>query len=79
VFVTGGAQESEIRKLVSQQDIGDRTPSEFLRYLRRLAKTEVPDSFLRTLWESRLPSYIQAEKLIFLNCINKKFRFVLVS
>jgi hypothetical protein len=55
-----GSRESEIRKLVSQQAIGDRTPSEFLRYLRSLAKTEVPDSFLRALWESCLPSYIQA-------------------
>jgi hypothetical protein len=55
-----GSRESEIRKLVSQQAVGDLTPSEFLRYLRSLAKTEVPDSFLCTMWESRLPSYIQA-------------------
>ena len=54
------SRESEIRQLVSQQQIGDRTPMQFLRHLRTLAKSDVPDGFLRTLWESHLPDYVRS-------------------
>jgi hypothetical protein len=41
------------------EEMGDRKPSQFLRHLNSLAP-EVPDSFLRSIWSSRLPPYIQA-------------------
>lgn len=52
--------ESRIHQLLHQEEIGDRTPSSFLRHLRKLGGQEVQDSLLRTIWASRLPQQIQA-------------------
>ena len=40
--------------------MGDRTPSQFLRHLRRLARNVFSDDTLRSLWFSRLPGSRQA-------------------
>ncbi|CAH2085376.1 unnamed protein product [Euphydryas editha] len=48
-----------MRKLLEKEEIGDRKPSVFLRYLQRLAGTNAPEKFLRTLWTSRLPQQTQ--------------------
>ncbi|XP_076660566.1 uncharacterized protein LOC143363921 [Halictus rubicundus] len=48
-------QGKRIRQLLEQEEIGDRTPSQFLRHMRNLAGTTVSDEFLRTLW-SGFPS-----------------------
>ena len=53
-------QENKVRRLLEHEEIGDRKPSQFLRHLRSLAGTVVPDDVLRPLWLSRLPSEIQA-------------------
>lgn len=50
------SQGKRIRQLLEQEEIGDRSPSQFLRHMRRLAGTTVTDEFLRTLWASRLPN-----------------------
>jgi hypothetical protein len=42
--------------------MGDRTPSQFLRHLRRLGP-DVSDSLIRSIWTSRLPSYLQTPLL----------------
>jgi hypothetical protein len=39
--------------------MGEHTPSQFLRHLRRLAP-DVPASLLRSIWTSRLPANVQA-------------------
>lgn len=54
------SQEDRIRQF-TQAEIGDRRPSQFLRYLRNLVNSEIiPDSLLRTLWSGRLPSHVQS-------------------
>lgn len=54
------SQELRTKRLLEHEEIGDRTPSQFLRHLRNLAGTSIPDNFLRTLWTNRLPSSMQA-------------------
>ncbi|KAJ8914237.1 hypothetical protein NQ315_003602 [Exocentrus adspersus] len=45
-----------VRKLLESEELGDRTPSQFLRQLRNLAGNNVPDDFIKTLWMNRLPA-----------------------
>lgn len=54
------SQENKLRRLLEHEDIGDRKPSQFLRHLRTLAGTVVPDDVLRPLWLGRLPASSQA-------------------
>lgn len=54
------SQEQRIKQLLEHEEIGSRTPSQFLRHLRNLAGNAIPDSFLKTLWLSRLPPPMQA-------------------
>jgi hypothetical protein len=49
------SQEARFRTLLAREEIGDRTPSQFLRYMRGLAGPGFPDDLLRSLWSSRLP------------------------
>jgi hypothetical protein len=53
------SREQRVRQLLMHEEMGDRKPSQFLRHLKSLAPV-VPDSFLRSIWSSRLPPYIQA-------------------
>ncbi|XP_011707926.1 PREDICTED: uncharacterized protein LOC105462772 [Wasmannia auropunctata] len=53
------SQEHKTRRLLEHEEIGDRKPSQFLRHLRTLAGSVVGDQVLRTIWLSRLPTYIQ--------------------
>ena len=48
-----------MRRLLEREEIGDRTPSQFLRHLRELAVSAVPDHFLKTIWTARLPKVMQ--------------------
>ena len=52
-------QEQKTRRLLEHEEIGDRKPSQFLRHLRSLAGTVVPDKVIRTLWLGRLPQTMQ--------------------
>ncbi|XP_063826514.1 uncharacterized protein LOC135075999 [Ostrinia nubilalis] len=51
--------EKRYKQLLTHEELGDRTPSQFLRHLRSLAGPTVPMDFLITLWSSRLPLNIQ--------------------
>ncbi|XP_060810049.1 uncharacterized protein LOC132904147 [Amyelois transitella] len=53
------SREKQVQQLLHHKELGDRKPSQFLRRLRGLAGSEVPDDLLRTLWASRLPSSVQ--------------------
>jgi hypothetical protein len=53
------SKESRLKRLLQGDEIGDRTPSQFLRHLRELGGTSITDDLLRTLWLGRLPSRIQ--------------------
>jgi hypothetical protein len=48
--------EQRLRQLLSVEEIGDTTPSNFLRRLRSLAGESITDTALRTIWMDRLPS-----------------------
>lgn len=47
-------------QLLNNEELGDRKPSQFLRHLRSLVGNDVADDFLRSMWISRLPGYVQA-------------------
>ena len=53
------SQETQTRKLLEEQTLGDRKPSQFLRYMQDLAGGGVDEAFLRTLWMGRLPTTVQ--------------------
>lgn len=62
--------EKRLEKIISNEDIGDRKPSDFYRSLKQLAGTSgtIGDQLIRKLWLRRLPQSInlalipQAEK-----------------
>lgn len=55
------SQEKRVRKLLSDEELGDRKPSQFLRHLRSLAGTVLSDdNIIRQLWMCRLPQQAQA-------------------
>lgn len=55
------SEEQRVRNLLGKEELGDRTPSQFLRHLKSLAGSiELPDSILRSLWLQRLPPHAQA-------------------
>ncbi|XP_018322802.1 uncharacterized protein LOC108735362 [Agrilus planipennis] len=56
----GISQETRMKQLFESGDLGDRKPTQFLRHLRGLAGTTMPDNLLRTIWSSRLPLNVQA-------------------
>jgi hypothetical protein len=51
--------DRRVRRLLDVEEMGDRTPSAFLRHLRTLGGT-VPEDILRTLWMARLPQTAQS-------------------
>ncbi|XP_063369349.1 uncharacterized protein LOC134657716 [Cydia amplana] len=55
----GASQEVNTRRLLEREHIGDRKPSQFLRHLRSLAGSAVPDALLRTMWLEQLPRPMQ--------------------
>lgn len=55
------SQEERIRQVLTQEEIGDRKPSQFLRHLRsKVDAGTVPDNLLRTIWSNRLPPSVKA-------------------
>lgn len=54
------SRSQQIRQLLSDEELGDRRPSAFLRHLRSLAGSDMgDDSILRELWMRRLPREVQ--------------------
>ncbi|XP_068631415.1 uncharacterized protein [Battus philenor] len=53
------SRERQVQQLLHHEELGDSKPSQFLRRLKSLAGSGVPDDLLRTLWASRLPSSVQ--------------------
>jgi hypothetical protein len=48
-----------VKKLVENEEMGDRKPSQFYRDLKSLASPSTPDDFLLSLWRARLPASIR--------------------
>lgn len=56
-------EESETRqfqKLLSEMELGTQKPSQLLRRMRDLARGKIPDQTLKIMWNSHLPSSVQA-------------------
>lgn len=49
------SREKVLKQLLTDEELGDRKPSQFLRHLMQLAGSGVPEEFLRSIWTSRLP------------------------
>lgn len=54
------SSEKNLRKLLSDLDLGDRKPSHLLSEMTRLGGTSVTQELLKSLWMQRLPSHTQA-------------------
>lgn len=54
------SRENKIKQLLSHEEMGSRKPSQFLRHLKGLAGSSVPEDFIKSIWCSRLPANIQA-------------------
>ena len=55
----GVSEEQRLHQLLSEEVLGDRTPSQFLRHLRSLSSA-VPERLLRSIWARRLPTHVRA-------------------
>lgn len=54
------SEEQRVRQLLTEEELGDRKPTQFLRHLRSLAGTTLTDeSILRQLFMRRLPQHLQ--------------------
>ncbi|KAJ0169665.1 hypothetical protein K1T71_014850 [Dendrolimus kikuchii] len=49
------SREKKIHQLLTNEELGDRKPTQFLRHLKSLAGADVPEDFMRSIWTSRLP------------------------
>lgn len=54
------SNEKNLRKLLSDIDLGDRKPSQLLNEMTRLGGTAVSSELLKTLWMARLPAHMQS-------------------
>lgn len=53
------SEQRRVRQLLMEEELGDDSPSKFLRRLRGLSST-IGDDLLRTVWTQRLPAHVQA-------------------
>ncbi|XP_073943463.1 uncharacterized protein [Choristoneura fumiferana] len=53
------SQEKRTRQLLVHEELGDRSPSQFLRHLQNLAGTAATSDLLKTIWIDRLPHNVQ--------------------
>lgn len=51
--------EQKTRELLGRLELGDNKPSQLVRQLKELAGSGVPDSLIRSIWVSRLPTDLQ--------------------
>ncbi|XP_043511720.1 uncharacterized protein LOC122529545 [Frieseomelitta varia] len=52
-------RRNQLQGLFEQEEMGDRTPSQFLRHMRTLAGEAATDEFLKTKWLNRLPPAVR--------------------
>ncbi|XP_029652274.1 uncharacterized protein LOC115225454 [Octopus sinensis] len=53
------SEESQFNELMAAEQLGDRTPSQFLRHLRELSGNAADAPLLRKIFFSRLPAHVQ--------------------
>lgn len=54
------SEQSRMRKLLSDVDLGDKKPSQLFNELRQLAGEKIDSDFLKNIWLQRLPPQVQA-------------------
>lgn len=54
------SEEKRLRSLIHEADLGDKKPSQLLRYMKELSQGKISDSVLKSLWLQRLPRQVQA-------------------
>ncbi|XP_045462120.1 uncharacterized protein LOC123672164 [Harmonia axyridis] len=52
-------QEEKTRRLLVREEMGDRKPTQFLRYLQGLADSAFPENLMKSLWMNRLSKSVQ--------------------
>lgn len=53
------SRQQQITQALSNEELGDRKPSQFLHHLENLAAGGVSDEFMKTMWMKRLPAHVQ--------------------
>lgn len=53
------SEQTKIKKLLSNMELGDKKPSYLLQEMRSLAGNAIDSSFLKTLWIDRMPTTLQ--------------------
>lgn len=53
------SNERQLKKLLTEIELGDQKPSQLLRHMKSLANDQIREDALRTLWMQRLPSQVQ--------------------
>lgn len=53
------SQAQRVRKLLESEELGDQTPSQFYRRMKKIAANSVTNDFLVELWMKRLPHATQ--------------------
>lgn len=54
------SEAKQVRKLVTEIELGDQKPSQLLRRMKDLARGKIEDETLKILWQGHLPSSVQA-------------------
>jgi len=65
------SEERQLKKLVSDLELGDLKPSQLLRTMQNLASREVPDKIIKTFWLDKLPTEIKSILVISDGDLNK--------
>ncbi|GFY74441.1 uncharacterized protein TNIN_166291, partial [Trichonephila inaurata madagascariensis] len=53
-------EESRLKKLLTEIELGDRRPSDLLRQMKSLVGSSISDELIKSLWLQRLPQQTQA-------------------
>ncbi|CAH2090992.1 unnamed protein product [Euphydryas editha] len=53
------SRELKVKQLLSQEKLGDRKPSQFLRHLQDLAGTSATEDLITQIWSNQLPINLQ--------------------
>ncbi|GFS54594.1 uncharacterized protein TNIN_131251 [Trichonephila inaurata madagascariensis] len=53
-------EESRLKKLLTDMELGDQRPSDLLRQMKNLAGSSISDELIKSLWLQRLPQQTQA-------------------
>ncbi|XP_061723730.1 uncharacterized protein LOC133529956 [Cydia pomonella] len=53
------SRQQQITQVLSNEELGDRKPSQFLHHLQHLADGGMNDEFMKSMWMKRLPTHVQ--------------------